>query len=116
MIRCYDSYILIRCKTNNLQNRWTQKLERRVLTDFETSIGAQCLNVSLDLRNLLDVEERRRRGFSIILARHSMEDDWELARHQERAANEEVCSFFISARFQFIGVEPFVRILQDGVV
>ena len=45
-----------------------------------------------------------------------MEDDWELARHQERASEEEVCSLFISARFQFVRVEPFVGILQDGVV
>lgn len=45
-----------------------------------------------------------------------MEDNWELARRQERAAEEGVCSFFIGARFQFVGVEPFVGILQDSVV
>ena len=57
MIGCYDTYVLIRCNTNNLQYQWTQRLRRRVLTDFEMSIGAQCLNVGFHLRNLLDIEE-----------------------------------------------------------
>lgn len=76
----------------------------------------QTLDVSLHLQNLLDIEERWRRGLTIILPGHGMEDNWKFLRHEKRTTNEGVDSAPWPTGHQVTIVETIVGIVKNCVV
>ena len=86
--------------------------ESNQLTSSETPIRSKCLNVSFDLQNLVDVEERRRGSLAVVLAANSMENHREILVRKIGRVEVIIRELLVCTSLQFVCIESFVREFQ----
>lgn len=84
------------------------------LTGSEFATLFQLPYIRLDLQGLVDIEERRRRRFSIIFTQHRMKHDGKIGVRQKRRGEVRVDNRGFAALFQVTCIESFVREFENG--
>lgn len=74
------------------------------------------LDVVPNLRNLINVEERRRGRFSVVLSHDGMEDNGEIFARKNRGVQKGVSRCGIGALFKFAIVESIIGKREDRLM
>ena len=84
MIRCNNADIFVRYgwgRRKKYSDAKKKKKKRCAVKKYFTSskflVVLQLLDIIFDLKNFIDIEERRRRRLTIVFPRDGMEDHWE---------------------------------------